>query len=219
MVNSNFWESLEQARERLRGSYVLYGDAPFYVEDVTASDRGMYIIGNNVRRGAREKKSADDPLFNMFRTLPPLGWCNLLSHPGLSITRPKAVYTTRVPNRGRSHGLVTNRIRIRGLVGGTWQREGFSFESVVCNPGYHEGISGIFPTMEETLENLQPSCTVAISKKFAINRDSDKLFWLYRNSEKLGLLGKQEIKLFPSNVCFREELSASSLISVSVGEL
>ena len=194
-----FWTDINQARDRLEGSYFLLGNDPVYFERIREGETRV----TNYRTGqAGVLVSLED--FGDFRKLPPLGWVNWT---GGAETR--AFYLYRVPMRNRQHGLSSNNCNAGGIENDLYRSRSnrVSFDNVLTNDGYLEAVDGIFPEPGEILEHLQKGQEAAFSMKYAISCDSRGLFWLWRKTDCLGLILKDSIRLLPGQNCYRDELA------------
>lgn len=208
-----FWESWEQAAERLNGTYVLYGDTPCLVAEVRQPER-MDEDAKAVCRINGESKNRyiplSDPLFHRFRKLPKTGWVN-------SYRERKALYLERRPYRGRSHGLSDNNVTVGYLSSGSdelYYRD-IRFRNVSDDEGWAEANQDVYPTLQDVFPVIKPDSTIAVSNLYAIHRDKSGMRWLYRNSDKVGTFSDvNTLLLFSKYRYLTDELNDSSAISV-----
>lgn len=209
-TSDDFWENLEQARERLSGCYIMYGNEIVYVEDVHAKSNGLTArIYDAARINPSRLVKLSDPAFKSFREIPPLGWTNIVGG-----TKPNAVFMERVPVRQRTHGLSNNNVTVKdnstGLVGRS--RE-YNFTSVVTNKGYEGTIEGKYPSLEEVLQKLPRDSLAAVSSRYAVQEDSPGMKWFYRNSERVGMISGENLLLFKGFLYLLEELQEAKEIT------
>lgn len=214
MAKKMFWEDIQQASERLTGTYVMYGDDPAYVERVETRDDGpsaRLLFPNDT---AVWKLLADEA-FNDFHKLPPLGYVNVVGY-----GRPMAVLMARIPERSRSHGLKDNRIAVHDLTDkGLVSSHTFSLTSVLRDKGYKYRISNIYPTVSEIIEKLPDGCSAAFDSKYAVVKDSFGLLRLYRRNAAIGLLDTAGIRLNRLSVFYREEIQELDNFNLNVIEV
>lgn len=197
-----FWEDVVQAGERLTGTYIMYGDEPVKVQAVESRAEGPSATIENVKTGSRTRKLLSDPKFHDFHKLPPLGYINLIG-----FKKPVAVYTKRIPERSRSHGLRDNRVTVSLLdQNGLGTTFGINLASVLSDDGYKHRVEGFYPTAEEIVENLPEDCSAAFSPTYAIYKDAYGLFRLFRREGMVGLISHRGLRLTRETACYQEEL-------------
>lgn len=194
-----FWENIEQARDRLIGTYILHGDTPVCVESISAT--GTCTVSDPFELGLKEFPLSD-PQFHRFHKLPSMGFVNLVG-----FKRPLAVFLKRIPERSRSHGIKPGKVTVLGLTAGDFRRsEGINYNAVLSDKGYKECIKGNFPNPKEICDFLSYGESAAFSSKYAILRDTFGMFWLFRGDKRIGLLLDQKLSLSKTTECFAEEL-------------
>lgn len=199
------WADAEQASSRLRGTYVMYDDDVFYINRVHAPSTGLAAEGQHIRTGKGASYPLDDPNFHGFRKLPPLGWVNLCG-----VDRPTAMYLRRLPARSNPHGLKNGRISCHELVKGSWNpSRSHDFSGIVKDRGYRMGLDGDYPTPAEIMEKLRVPTTVAFSRLFAISRNLEGEFSLYRRADRVGSLREGEIVVGKGTEWCKEELEST----------
>lgn len=203
-----FWESVEQARERLESSYLMYGNDPVYTHrienrggipsaNITSSTPGSEIRGDGLW------KDLADPAFHSFHKLPPLGYVNLRN-----IGQPTAAFLYRRPEVSRAHGLRNGRIDVGGPYGTIYRRsEVYDFSGILSNLGYRDRLEGTYPTASEIVEKLPNGASAAFSPTFAVSRDAFGNRYLWRRQTLVGTLSEGVTLLRPDTRCYAEELS------------
>lgn len=212
-----FWEDINQANERLQGTYVLHGERVLYVDRAEDNGNGPILRCSPIGKTSMESISLADPLWNDFHTLPPMGYMNYIGD-GI----PRAVHMARRPERSRSHGIRSAAVVVTDLRGtGPVPSSNKDFSIVAIDKGYKYRVSGIFPTVSEILEGLVEESSAAFSPTFAICKDSFGLFRLYRKLALIGLISNKGIRLSPSTICYREEVEETKgfdLLTIEVME-
>ena len=197
------WADADQASNRLRDSYVLYGNDVFYVAEIRRGHDGLMVYGTIMKSGKNAEFPIYDEFFHGFRKLPPLGWINLAKVP-----EPTAVFTRRIPQRSNGHGLRDNRVSVQEMREGALSRSPrFGYNAIVKDPGYEDMILGNFPSASEIIERLKTPSVVAFSKRYAIRRTILGEFYLYRNADLVGAIGNGEVVVPKTTSWCKEELA------------
>ena len=191
------WADAAQAEERLRDTFIMYGDSPLYVTATSAT----LVKGELLRTRESITKPVTDPAFFNFRKLPPLGWVNLLDLPS-----PKAMFARRNPVVSRRHGYYNENVVVREIRNNNPERTDYGIGTVIQNRGYLNLLDNDYPSVLEILEKTPKGTTVAFSRKFAIYKDNAGLSYLYRNLDQIGLVSRGSLYVFPDTACFTDEL-------------
>lgn len=214
-MDKMFWESVEQANERLSGTYIMYGDKPYYVEGTSTREAGPSARLSDLETGKTTWKVLTDEAFHNFHRLPPLGFVNIVSRGA-----PVAVYMARIPERSRAHGLKDNRVAVHELgPNGMARGTGMFFSRVAQDKGYTWRVANIYPTAQEIMDKLPENCSTAFSPQYAILKDSSGLFRLFRKTELIGLITDRGLRLSPKTVCYREELEETEAFNIPATEV
>jgi hypothetical protein len=212
MDKKMFWEDVQQAQDRLSGTYVLHGDKVVFVERCENRDRLPSARCLDTIASSTAWYPLTDEAFHDFHKLPPLGYVN--------ITRtgyPHAVLLQRLPERSRSHGLKTNRISVSGLVGPGLAPSAYNYDHIVVDKGYGMAIRGEYPTAKEILDNLDEDTSAAFSPSYAISRDSFGILRLFRKQLMIGVIDEEVVKFARTTDCYREELQQTTTFDIREG--
>lgn len=207
--SSFFWEDARQAQERLSGSFVLYGDNPVLIEEVSS---GAIPTANTIVYPTKERKviSLDDPKFHRFRVLPPVGWFN-------HSQQKSAFFADRRPVRRTLHGLSDNNVFVGYLRTGQsiLKFNDFRYSRLAADVGYYEACREEFPALADALTHVRAETTLAVSPRLAVYRDADGLRWLYHNADRVGLFSGTDSLLLLSKYSFlKEELNESPAFTI-----
>lgn len=203
----NYYENLEEATFRLQGTVVTYENEPVYVSAVNNHRDGIlrvFIIGlPNRVDGAVEfaeddedvpevapravRKKINSPKFNRFRPFE-MGFCNFFRD------YPKAKYLSRVPVRRSKQGLSDDAFQVSHLIS-SGSRPRMRLGQFLALPEFRDCIVGEYPSFEETMDTLRDDSAIAVSREFAIERDSLGLNYLYYKTDKVGLVRNREVLL------------------------
>lgn len=184
-----FWESVEQANQRLSGSVVMYGNDPVRFSGIASKK----TVVRNLRTGEDVAVSLSDKAFEDFRKLPPLGLVNL--------TGDVAVFT-RTPTRSQTHGHADGNISVRTTKG----RERFSRILASNLAGYIEMIDNDYPTFREAIDNVSRDQPIAFSRKYCLVMSRAGFKTLRRGEKTIGVVASDGTVLLPkTTMCFRED--------------
>lgn len=213
-----FWTDAAQAQDRLQSCTVMYGDHVVSVDSISSTDTGVPTARCRKWPGGEKVSiSLDDPQFNNFRVLPPMGWvnCERLG---------QAVLCERRLTRSRQHGLndsnvSTGVVNPKGSIGNgspiMW-RDFSSYSDVLQDPGYLDCINNVYPSLTEVFNVIQPQSTIAISRDFAVNQDEQGIRWLMKLKDRIGLFtGVDTLMLLRSFSYLREELVEDRFVTVN----
>lgn len=215
-----FWTDAAQAQDRLAGCTIMYGDQVVSVDGIRPTERATDIPTAQCRiwpTGKKQDIPLDDPIFNSFRVLPPMGWvnCERLG---------QAVLCERRIVRSRSHGLndsnvSTGIVNPKGSIGAgsciIW-RDYSSYGDVLQDPGYTACIKEEYPSLTEVFNVIQPSSTIAISRFFAVNQDDQGIRWLMKLKDRVGLFtGVDSLMLLRTFSFLREEIQEDRFVTVN----
>lgn len=206
-----FWTDAVQAEERLRGSFVLFGDKVALVQSIS-SNRGSPTASIRVYPDNRDEVvSLSDARFNRFRKALPIGWVN-------NSASKQAVFVSREPQRSRTHGMTRANTKVFHIRKGQMQSAAdyTNFEYVATDPQYAKAIAGEFPPLELVLNKVRPNTTLAISSKLAVHRDTDGIRWLYVDADRVGLFtGSDTLLLLTAFAYVKEQLQEAVEFTVS----
>jgi hypothetical protein len=212
-VLAGVYENHEQARQRLRGSVVLYDGRPHYVHETNEGLDGRiritlgelpYAVHGSIPENPVVTLT-DDPLLNRFRPFE-TGFMNMFE-----TGRNETAFVFRRPVRQSQQGFNGQSYSSKLLHGSLGTRDAGAFESVIASPSFAEMVRGIYPSFEECMDALIPSSSVGFDRNYAVRMDSDGTVWLYRQQIKVGIVSKSpnRLLLFRSKRYLREEFQES----------
>jgi hypothetical protein len=216
------FEHVDQARQRLEQTIVLYDGRGYYVNTVAENSErvpSVYVgelpwdFGSSKQKF--EQKRLDDPAFNKFKPFE-LGFVNLFDSPSGITNDYNTLFTYRRPIRsGARQGLSRESIDGRYLQGSRGGRlEGLDlFNQLAPCKSFADMLAGSYPTFDEALTNLIPESSIAFARNYALLTDKDGLVWVYRQLERIGLVNNKskEFFLFSAKKFLREEIQESGL--------
>lgn len=209
-----FWTDIDQARERVQNTVVLYDGDPHWIDVINSGrDYPDGIPKVNLRTCDPDRTvkqvNIDDPKFSKFRELPRLGWLNH-SNP-----LHGASFLYRVSRRTRVHGLSRQNVNAvmfpRKSLGGfsgnlSAAGEGY-FDEIMYNTGFKEMHHGMYPSLKSVLNAIGDSSSIAFSNTFCVVCDEQNIKWLYRNRDKIGIFsGDDTLFLLRKYIYLREEI-------------
>lgn len=207
-----FWTDAAQAEERLRGSYILYGDSAVYVERIANSrSAGLKAEVTIFPEGKAGNISLSDPLFHRFRKPLPTGWVN-------NLYSKRAYFLQRSPQRSRVHGMTSGSTAVYTILSDGRMRpsDEMRFDVVVRDQQYQEAIRGDYPALELILDRLKIGTCIAFSNNMALFRDTDGVRWLYIGNDKVGLFtGSDTLLLLSSFSYVKEQLTEAAEFTVN----
>jgi hypothetical protein len=212
-VKADFWTDDAQAAERIKDTYVMFGN------DI--------VEVNQVLGGVAEYRVADTRVFgrsllrdagwHRFRKLPPLGWMNTAAAKG----KVQAVYLRRSAQRTRQHGLSSNNVIAYQIYDtGVVDRCRTQNIGTVYGSGLYR-LKDHYPPLRQLFPLLQEGQSIAISDKYCVFRDTESLTWLFRKRKRIGLIPDTgTLLLLRSQKFYREEIeSLRDILPLEIKEL
>ncbi len=206
-----FWTDSAQAEERLRNSYVLFGDCVAYVERISSSrSAGPRADIRLYPENRHELVSLSDPRFGRFRTPLPIGWVNNMQY-------RRAYFVVRSPQRSRIHGMVDSntmvyQVRNNGLV----PSDELRFSTLATDLMYKAAINNDYPPLDKVIDKIKQGTCIAFSKNMCINRDTDGIRWLFVGADRVGLFtGSDTLLLLSSFSYVKEQLAEAAEFTVN----
>lgn len=205
------YESLEDARLRLKNTVVLYDGEPVFIRNIEPSRSekdGIFRIHADAlplnRPGQIPDEDEDEDWIDAakkadlrkfissknFDIAPfKMGYVNL---------KKGAVFCSRVPRRQQKQGLSLESYSAVGLDWGAFVQ---SKEAV-------DMIKGRYPTLDQAKALLNKSPLVAFSREFAIAKDEilEDMFILYYKGSKVGVFLDGKVTLGKKYTCLKETL-------------
>ena len=176
MKNRSFVSS-QHAGQYLTGSIIRYKEEPIYIADVSR-DILFYCLNYEIDLGQASKqvgiknKDIDMSAFN-------IGYVNIAKKLNSGC---KAVRVFRKPLRHSRVGLDTSSF---------YSPDGAP-NTTIYNIGFYNNVVNKFPKLSEIFNNK--SSIIAFSKNFAVDTGSDKLYYLYADSD-VGVMNKNDLYL------------------------
>jgi len=215
------YETVDDARMRLKNSVVLYKEIPVYVKDVmqaggkdaeggkdkvfrvlftelplkSASDMNGRLLGGRVDQNTDEsvRKFISSKHFDIapFK----LGYVNdkVLG----------AFHCSRLPNRIQKQGLCSENFQAANN-----RKQAIMWSHFLCSEATPSMIANRYPSFDVALALLDKVHSVAFSREFCLTRDEviPKLVYLFYKTNKIGIVQNKEIVLGPEYNCLKESL-------------
>ena len=224
------YETMDDARLRLRSSVVLYRGAPVYIKDVVHGDGKAgdifrvlfdelpltgpgYDAPKKIRVGALaqaaamlEEKAEDVKrkfISSKHFDIAPfsLGYVNC---------EKGAFFCSRMPGRVQKQGLCVENFKAL-TNGGT----PVDFGTFLKAKGVVDMVAGNYPTFEEAIRSLDKATSVAFNRNYCVMRDEviPGLIFLYHKGTKVGMYTAEtdRVKLGTKFNCLKESLEEMKL--------
>jgi len=212
-IADRFWVDDQQANERLADTFIMKADE---VVLVSAVENGS-VYYRPLPNGPQDRYPLDSPVWNRFRTLPPLGWLNVTVKGFVG-----AVYLRRKAIRSRQHGLSANNVNIFSFYGnnGILAADRITGMGSIYGCGLYRDPDQ-YSSFRETFEVLELDSSAALSAKFALYKDEGGLTWLYRKRRRIGFMADANtLFLLRSEKYYREDVEAhKNILPIEVREL
>jgi hypothetical protein len=194
-----FWTGLDQASQKLRGTCVLYDNAPCFIESIEASsdpasDTPRAFI-KTFERPEGSYKRLSSKKFNRFQDFPNLGYVN---------TPEGAAFYKRVASTSASHGLSVS--NTRGVTA-TLSTVSLS-KNFFISEEFRDSHLGIFPPITTAIELATENLSIAISRELAVCVSNTTRLLRYKAGINLGVFsadGKM-FYVFPGREHFKNTL-------------
>lgn len=217
------FEHIDQARQRLEQTIVLYDGRGHYLHNV-GSEEGVQkaYVGELPWDFTKAKQKfkgipLDDPAFNKFQPFE-LGFVNLFDSDSGITNDFNTLFVFRRPIRsGARQGLSRDAVDgkyLQGSFRAGSRLEGLDlFNQLAPCKSFADMLAGIYPSFTEVLDNLIPQSSIAFARNYALLTDKDGLVWVYRQLERIGLVNNKskEFFLFSAKKFLREEIQESGL--------
>lgn len=204
------YESVDDARMRLRQTVVLYEGKPVLIRDIVRSDKpgdGIFrvlfdelpstkrapaIPEEEPRRKYISSKYFDIAPFKMGYVNAPTG----------------AFYCSRMPNRMQKQGLCGENFQGRDNHGNV-----ITFATFLSTKEVPAMIRGDYPSFANAVRALAKAPSVAFSRDFCVMKDEilEELFHLYHKGKKVGVSLNGRITLGKNFLCLKESLEELGL--------
>ena len=197
-----FWHGIDQARQRLAGSVVLYDGKPVRFGGV----EGRECEVRDIRTGKIIRLNLEDKKFNDFREIPPMGFVNV----------PNTLYyLRRNPVRSQTHGLIRGNVYVSYPSRGRFIRDGVNYDYLVERNGdnYADRCEGKYPTFEQAVDICSSEQPIAFCPKYALVQDRGRKT-VFRGEIPIGILDGSSVLLGKTFLCFREELQENGVSQI-----
>ena len=199
-----FWHNNDQARQRLAGTAVMFGDDPVLFNGDVLENCSV----RNIRTGKTMAVNLNDDAFANFRRLPKVGFVN---YPG------GLFHLRRIPVRTQVHGLCRTNVKVLGWSVNRFRNDVANFNTVIDKYGkyYAEACREEFPSFAEAIQYVSREQPVAFSDRHAVVMlpGGDKS--LIRDDDSIGVVTSDGTCLLPKrNLCYREELLEKGVPSI-----
>jgi hypothetical protein len=204
------YETVDDARLRLRNTVVRYKDQPVYITNINRGEGGDDIL----RVLFTELPTAKNPKRNPFDDMEPVEGDKrkYISSKFFDISPFKmgyvnsktgAYYTERMPNRIQKQGLCAE--NFRGVTNFGTQ---VAWQTFIGTPEMVEMIAGKYPTFDQALTALKKCPAVAFNREFCLVKDEvvPDLIYLYHKGKKVGYYSHKETILGNQFKCLKESL-------------
>jgi hypothetical protein len=211
------YESVEDARMRLRNTVVLYRGEPVLIKEVTkgeGKDDIIRVLFNEIPAKPVEKRRGDGPFVKEdgdqkkyisskhFDIAPfRMGYVNNIKGNG-------AFYCSRLPNRVQKQGLCLENFKASDNFGCR-----IPFDSFLLCKEVSAMVAGRYPSIERAMELLDKVKSVAFHRDFALVKDEviPQLVYIFHKGAKAGMFMKGEIMLGEKFTCLKESLDEMQL--------
>jgi hypothetical protein len=208
------YESVDDARMRLRQTIVLYKGTPVYIQDVARGTGGDEILRvlfheiphnvNGVARRIADLEEAENPkrkyISSKYFDIAPfkLGYVNRQDKTG-------AFYCSRMPNRTQKQGLCAENFKALDNQGNQ-----VPFQEFLNCKETLAMIAGNYPSFDRAVKSLEKVPSIAFHREFCLVKDSviSSLIYLYHKGNKVGMYtpATKEIALGEKFKCLKESL-------------
>lgn len=198
-----FWHNLDQARQRLAGAVVLYDGKPVRFGNIDGRECDV----RDIETGKMKTISLEDPAFDDFRRLPPMGFVNV----------PNSLFLLRrAPIRSQSHGLIRSNVTVfYPNSRGSFTREGVNYDYLVEKYGQHYALrcQKGHPVFADAVKFLKEDQPVAFADKYALISIKGQAI-LFREEERIGAVEDGTVFLKKPYLCYREDLQDAGVESI-----
>lgn len=204
-ISEQFWTDDRQAAERLNKSVVLFNGRPALVHDVFG---GAASVSLAPKIHKRKQIPLDDPRWEKFRALPPIGWYNEVRLNDDNSRYLSALYVKRNAYRGRSHGLTADNTAYYKVGRDLGPAQVMRVPAQLLAPSVADGVQGSYPKFATVLSKCQRGRAMALSRKWCLFRRDPSLLGLYRKMRHVGYFNtnNQTLYLNPHMLYLVEEI-------------
>lgn len=220
------YETVEDARMRLRGTVVLYRGNPVYIRDVQAGNGKDDIFrvlfdelplagGGPFKPAVRPRHRLDGDDLELDEAVKPERKFISSKHFDIGpfkmgyVNAPKgAFYCSRLPNRIQKQGLCVENFSGKDNFGNA-----VGFNTCIACKEFEATVNGRYPTFDQAVQGLEKSKAVAFHREFCLVKDEvvPNLLWLYHKGTKVGMFNRGEATLGPKYGCLKEALQEMKL--------
>jgi hypothetical protein len=217
------YESVDDAKMRLRQTVVLYKGVPVLIKDVMkgeGKDDVLRVLFQELPLG-REKVVRDDGVFDRAQKIV-LGEDEVQKRKYISSKhfdiapfrmgyvnhKNGAFYCSRMPNRVQKQGLCGENFKAVDNFGSA-----IPFNVFADCKETPAMVANDYPSFEQAMQSLDKSPAVAFHKDFCLVRDEviPQLVYLYHKGSKVGMHSRGEISLGAKFSCLKESLGEMRL--------
>ena len=206
------YETVDDAKMRLRNTIVLYKGEPVYIRDVARGGGGDEILrvkftplpvadlneGHDPFRAKDLEEEQRKYISSKHFDIAPfkLGYVNFQGKGG-------AFYVSRLPNRIQKQGLCAENFKGTTNYGGN-----VGFATFLTCKETLAMIAGRYPSFDEALRALNKVPAVAFDRDFCLVKDDviPELTYLYHKGSKVGYFNTREVTLGKKFACLKEVL-------------
>lgn len=200
------YESIEDARMRLRGTVVLYSGEPFYVRDVQraqSKEDGIFrVIGSLLPVTGREEMAPAEGT-EMKKFISSKNFDIAAFRMGYVNSPKGAFYCTRLPNRQQKQGLSAETFSGKDNKGRAIPFTNFTATKEVLNM-----VKNDYPSFAVAQKALTKVPAVAFSRDFCLERDEilEEMHRVYHKGIQVGAVLDGKLVLGKKFACLKESL-------------
>jgi hypothetical protein len=202
------YETVDDARMRLKNTVVLYKGVPHLIRDINRGEGDdifrvlsvplpVKIDGLGrvvVPEGEEQRKFISSKHFDIapFK----VGYVNV---------KTGAFYVTRLPNRIQKQGFCSENFKATDVKGSQ-----ISFTKLISYPEFVDTVNGVFPTFQQALKALDKTSLIAFSRDFAVSRDlilPDRMCHIHHKGSRVGIKLDGVVVLGKNFLCLKESLA------------
>lgn len=172
------YTTVQDARQHLHNTIILFDSKPAHVIDIHTNDTGGLEAVLDLMAGESVNVSLWDTRIQTRNF--PLGYVNLA---------PGAVYLTRIPRRQYQQGLSDNNVIASN---------GDNFRRIARSKGFRDAMAGKYPTVAECLELIKSKESAAFSVDFCLRRMNSGLIEVQYQNTSIGVFLDNQFVLGPS---------------------
>lgn len=203
------YETLEDARMRLRQTVVLYEGQPVLIREIARAEKAGDEIFRVLFDALPTKKGGIDFEEQAKRKYISSKHFDIAPFKMGYVNAPNgAFYCTRLPNRMQKQGLCGENFQGKDNYGNP-----VNFATFLNTKEVVAMVNGQYPTFAGAVKALSKCPSVAFSRDFCIMKDEimEELLFLYHKGKKVGVILNEKITLGKGFLCLKESLEELGL--------